>query len=148
MGFRFSLAVLLRVRQSLERQQEILLHEASQRVAAVQREVAAVENALKDLAARNEGELKSGMSAAELHFDLLRRSVLRARGKQLQQDMAAAEKTRAGRQEEFQQARRQREAVETLRHNQLQLYLQQEKRKEQNRLDDLFLLRREFLRRR
>ena len=47
----------------------------------------------------------------------------------------------------FQQARRAREMLERVRDRQLRVYQKQAARREQRRLDDLFLLQREYLRR-
>src|SRR5450631_2285895 len=141
MAFKFSLAALMRFRQGRERQQEILLREAAQQVATLRQEVEAIEQAIVETSAQGARKLQAGVSSAELQFDLLRGSVLLARGKQLEKPLAEAEALRERRREEFQFARQQREAVETLKGNQFQLYIQQEKRQEQRHLDDLFLLR-------
>jgi flagellar biosynthesis chaperone FliJ len=44
----------------------------------------------------------------------------------------------------FQQARQARETLEAVRDRQLRLYKQEASRRDQGRLDDLFLMRREF----
>ncbi len=148
MAFKFSLAALLRFRLSQERQQELLLQEAAQRVAGLRREIDAVKLAIDEIKDSDQGALASGLRAAQLHFDLSRRAVLEGHGKRLEKSLADAKKAYEERRRQFQHARQQREIVEALRRNQFQQYSEQEKRDEQRRLDDLFLLRRGFLRRR
>lgn len=147
MAFRFTLDVLLRVRQSVERQQELLLQEANQRLAGLRRRMEEVDAQLAQLTARKMRQLESGFSAAELQFDLLCRSVVLQQRAALEQEMAQAEAMRDARREIFREARRQREVIDTLRTHQLQAHRQQEMRQEQRRLDDMFLLRQAYLRR-
>jgi len=148
MPFRFPLQTLLRFRQSLERQQELRLQEAHQQVAAIRQQIARVRQSRAELDLEELRELQSGVSAAQLHFHILVRSLLAKRRESLEGELARREESLRERQQEFQAARRQREAVAALRDGQLRAYTQTEARREQRRLDDLFLLRREFLRRR
>ncbi len=147
MAFQFSLAALLRFRKSLEQQQEIRLLEANQKVADLLRAMEQVDRALAGVAAHDAHELKSGVPAAELHFDLLRRGVLRQWQESLEKELAAARVHQMQQRQAFQQAWRQREVVDTLRREQAHTYEQEQARREQRRLDHLFLLRRDFVRR-
>jgi flagellar export protein FliJ len=148
MAFRFSLHALLRFRQSVERQQELLLQEANHQVALARAAIEAVDGRMAEMAAKGARALDCGVSAAELQFEEHCRSVLVEHRHQLERTLAQREDIRARRSQEFHQARRQREVVDTLRWQQLQLYRQQEKRKEQRYLDELFLLRRRSVYRR
>jgi len=147
MAFRFPFEVLLRVRRSLERQQELRLQEANLRVAMLLRQIEDVHSGMENIEARRRPQLESGISAAELQFDVLCRSVLTQRRHALEKQLVEAEARRHSCAENFREARRQREVMETLRRHQLQDYHQQEARQDQRRLDDLFLLRRAYLRR-
>jgi flagellar export protein FliJ len=147
MAFRFSLQALLRFRKSVEHQQELLLQEANHQVARVRHEIESVDGCIAEMAARGTRELTSGVSAAELQFEGLCRSVLLQHRRQLEKALAECEEIRVHRSQAFHQARRQREVVDTLRQNQLQLCRQEEKREEQRYLDELFLLRRNSHRR-
>jgi flagellar export protein FliJ len=146
MAFRFALEVLLRVRQGLERQQELRLQEANLRVAMLLRQIEDVHSEAGNIEARRRPQLESGITAAELQFDVLCRSVLTERQHSLEKQLVGAEAFRRSCSQDFQQARRQREVMDTLRLHQLQDYQQQQARKDQRRLDDLFLLRRAYLR--
>ncbi len=147
MAFRFPLEVLLRVRQGLERQQELRLQEANHRIAALRRQIEDVVGEVDEIIIRRRPQLASGISAAELQFDVLCRSVLTTRRDVLDKQLIDAEAHRSSCNADFQQARRQREVMDTLRLHQLQDYNQQQARRDQRRLDDMFLLRRAYLRR-
>jgi flagellar export protein FliJ len=147
MAFRFPLEVLLRVRQGSERQQELRLQEANLRVAALLRQIEDVHSGMENIEARRRSQLESGISAAELQFDVLCLSILTERQHAVERELVEAGAHRHSCAEGFQQARREREVMDTLRRHQLQDYYQQEARQDQRRLDDLFLLRRAYLRR-
>ncbi len=147
MAFRFPLEVLLRVRQGLERQHELRLQKANQRVARLRQEIEDVHTGMENIAVRRRPQLESGVSVAELQFDQLCHSVLIERQRVLEGQLAEAEAFRHTCSQDFQLARRQREVMDTLRRNQLRDYRQREARQDQRRLDDLFLLRRAYLRR-
>lgn len=148
MAFRFSLAAVLRYRQGLEHQQELRLHEANQRLLAARQRVEEAGRLLAAMAREDAGKLTVGLSSAELQFDLFLRSRAAARRLALEKQLAGCERARAECLQSYHQARQQREGVEALRRQQFELYRQEEARREQRRLDDMFLLRREYLRRR
>jgi flagellar export protein FliJ len=147
MAFRFPLEVVLRVRQGVERQQELRLREANLRVATLRRQIQDVHDESENIAARRRPELESGASAAELQFDVLCQAVLTERRHTLENKLLEAEALRHSCTEDFQHARQQREVVDTLRLHQLHEYQQKEARQDQRRIDDLFLQRRAYLRR-
>jgi flagellar export protein FliJ len=148
MAFHFPLETVLRFRRSQERQQELLLEEANHRVNLVRQAIDELDRYLAELTACLDRQLNSGVTAAEIQFDQLRRSLLHHRRREMEKEMAQRMHERRQCLEALQKARQQREVVDTLRRHQMQLYRQQENRQQQRRLDDLFLLRREFLRRR
>ncbi len=147
MPFRFALSTLLRYRQSVEHQQKLLFQNALRQVALVQLNIDRTQQALAALAVNERSQLTTGLTAAELQFNSLCRAALLLRRDELNREMARKQELRAQRRDAFLEAQRQREIVETLRQRQLQLYRQKENRAEQSRLDEAFLLRREFLRR-
>lgn len=147
MAFRFPLEVLLRLRQGLERQQELRLQEANHRVAMLRQQIEDVHSEMENIEVRRRPQRESGISAAELQFDVLCRSVLAARQLALEKQLVEAEAYRRSRSEAFQHARQQREVMDVLRRHQFEDYQQEEARQDQRRLDDLFLLRRSYLRR-
>jgi len=145
MAFRFTLEVLLRVRQGLERQHELRLQEANHRLFRLRQQIEDMHGEMENIVAQRRPQLESGVSAAELQFDFLCRTVLIERQHALEKQMAEAEAYQHSCRVDFQQARRQREVMDTLRLHQWQDHNQQEARQDQRRLDDLFLLRRSYL---
>jgi len=147
MAFQFSLDAVLRLRQSLERQQESLLREANQQMAALQLRIDDLNAQMSIDAEREARQLASALSAAELQFIRLCRSLLLSQRSGLEKRLAAAQAARDSRMASFRQARQQREVLETVRQTQAQVYRQNEDRQSQRHLDDLLLLRRAYLRR-
>jgi len=148
MPFRFSLQTLLRFRQSVERQWELRLQEANQQVIEVEREIETVQQRKAELARYELRQLSQGVAGAQLHFHTLVRSRLAERREVLQRELARRREARADCLCQLQVAHREREAVDALRESQLRIYRQEASRREQRRLDDLFLLRRDYLSRR
>src|SRR5262249_28692930 len=107
--------------------------------------IEAVDRAIRAISTSEQDGLTTALPAAQLHFDIWRRAVLREFRKSLEKALAEREAFRAGCQKEFQAAHREREAVEVLREDQLEGYLQEEARREQRQADELFLIRREYL---
>jgi len=92
-------------------------------------------------------ELGSGMTAVELQFELLCDAELLRHRRELGQELARLQQLQEQQREIFQQSRRARQTLETMRDQQLRLYQKEAVRREQRTLDDLFLVRREYLRR-
>jgi flagellar export protein FliJ len=139
MAFRFSLDGLLRMRQSLERQQELLLLEANHHVRKLEQQKDDLNAALAASAKQEMEGLASGLSAAELQFELLCRSALMQKRGKLEKDIADARAAREIRVAALRQARQQREVIESLRRRQCELYRRVESRQQQREVDDLFL---------
>jgi flagellar export protein FliJ len=147
MAFQFKLESLLHFRQSLEHQQELRLRAANQQVARVRHLIEQMDARRQQLYTTQAKHLDSGMSAAELQFELLCETQLLHHRQNLEQELVRQQQLREQQRENFQQARRTRETLEAVRDEQLRLYQKNAVRKEQRSLDDMFLLRREFLRR-
>jgi flagellar FliJ protein len=147
MPFHFPLQTVLHYRQSMEHQQELRLRAANQQVARAQHLIEQVDLQTKELRSMEMEELTSGTSAAELQFGLLREAAMLRRRREFEQQLIRVQQLRDQQREIFQQARRAREMLESLRDQQLSLYKKDAARREQRSLDDLFLMRREYLRR-
>lgn len=147
MAFEFSLGAILRFRESVEQQREVQLRQANQQVAELRRQIEQILSAAHALTAKQARELNAGTRAAELHFNLLQHQLLLGQRARLEKEHAKAMDTQSQRRLALQKARQEREVVEALRTRQLQAYREQESRQEQQGIDDLLLLRREFLRR-
>jgi len=147
MPFHFPLQAVLHYRQSMEHQQELRLRAANQQVARAQHLIEQMDLQTKELRSKEMEELSSGTSAAELRFGLLREAAMLRRRREFEQQLTRMQQLRDQQREIFQQARRAREMLESLRDQQLSLYKKDAARREQRSLDDLFLMRREYLRR-
>jgi flagellar export protein FliJ len=147
MAFQFSLQTILHFRKSIEHQQELRLRAASQQVARVQHGIEQMDARKKDLLSAQTNQLSSGMTAAELRFGLECEASLLRQRRELDLQLVRQQQARDQQREIFQQARRARATLESVRDQQLRLYKQEAARREQRNLDDLFLLRRQYLRR-
>jgi flagellar export protein FliJ len=147
MAFQFSLQSILHFRESIEHQQELRLRAANQQVARVQHGIEQMDARRNDLQAAQTSQLSSGTTAAELRFGLECEATLLRQRRELELHLVRQQQARDQQREIFQQARRARATLESVRDQQLRLYRQEAARREQRNLDDLFLLRREYLRR-
>jgi flagellar export protein FliJ len=138
---------VLHFRQSIEHQQQLRLLAANQQVARVQHLVEQMDARRQQLHAMQIKQLSSGMTAAELRFGLLCEAEILRHRRELEQQHVRLQQLREQQREIFHQARRARETLEALRDRQFRLYQKEAARREQRSLDDLFLLRRQYLRR-
>jgi len=147
MAFEFPLQAVLHFRKSLEHQQELRLRAANQRAARVRHMIDHLDGRRQEMHSAQAKELSIGITSAELRFELQCEGELKRHRKELEQQLAALEKLRDQQRGIWQQARQARETLESVRDQQLSLYKKQALRREQRSLDDVFLMRREFLRR-
>ena len=147
MAFHFPLQAVLHFRQSIEHQQELRLRAANQQVSRVQRVIEQMDLRRQEIHSARAKDLSAGVTAAELRFGLLcEGELLRNRG-ELEPQLLRLQQLRQQQRELLQQARRARETLESVRDGQLRDYRREALRREQRSLDDLFLMRREYLRR-
>lgn len=142
MRFRFPLEAVLRLRQSIEHQQEVRLRAANQQVARVRHAMEVLDRALLDNQQLVSRSLSSGTTSAELLFSLQSETSLLGQRQHLEHEHARLAKLRDQQTEILQRARRERDMIESLRNQQLREHKRDAARAEQRRLDDLFLLRR------
>jgi flagellar export protein FliJ len=141
MTFRFPLEALRKLRQSEERQQELRLQDANQRVAALELQITEAEAQIRRAEDAQLRKLESRVTASELQFDLLCRRAAREREFALLKELLTATALRDKHRESFRKARHRREVLDSLRSCQLQAYRREENRQEQRRADETFLLR-------
>jgi flagellar export protein FliJ len=144
MPFHFPLEPLLRYRRSTEHQQELRLQLANQRVTAIERPIAEIGQSLQRMLLTEARQLQSGWSAAEMQFHIFCRSTLLRQRGELENQLAREQMHCRECVAELRRARQLREAVESLRNEQLNIYQQEAARRDQRDFDDLFLLRRNF----
>jgi|SRR5208282_1379900 len=142
MPFRFALAPILRLRQSIERQRTLHLQEANLQVSRAQQKLAQLDRFLSDSLQSDSVALAAGRTAAELQFaSILRENMQRFR-EELQSDVRKLEVLRQKALGEYHQAYREREVLETLRSHQHRLYQQEQSHRQQEELDAGYLLQR------
>lgn len=142
MAFRFALAPLLRLRQSIERQRALALQEANLKVSRAQETLAQVERFLYESAQSDSAALAAGSSAAELQFASVLRENLHRFLQELQSEVRKLELLRQQAAGEYHQAYREREVLETLRGRQRRVYQEEQLRRQQREFDATYLLQR------
>lgn len=142
MPFRFTLAPLLRLRQSIQRQRTLQLQEANLQASRAQEALAKLERYLSDFAQSKSKTLAAGCTAAELQFTSLLRENLQSFRRELQSDVRKFDLLRQKALGEYHQAYRDREVLETLQARQRRDYQQEQSRREQQELDSAYLLQR------
>jgi flagellar export protein FliJ len=147
MPFHFPLQAVLHFRQSIEHQQELRLRAAHQQVARVRHLIEQLNGRRQEMHGVQEGRLQAGMTAAEIQFELLCETELLRHRQQLWQQAVRLEQQCEQQREIFHQARRARQTLEAVRERQIELYQKEAARRQQRNLDNLFLLRRQYLRR-
>ncbi|HEV2398287.1 MAG TPA: flagellar export protein FliJ [Candidatus Sulfotelmatobacter sp.] len=141
MPFHFSLQSVYQLRRSIEHQQELRLRAANQQLTKIRRLIEQNEGCIRESDASSSRELQTGTTSAELRFVATKQRVLLQRGQELQYELGRCQTARDQQQRIFEKARRERETVENLRDWQFQEFSREQSRREQRRLDELFLLR-------
>jgi flagellar FliJ protein len=142
MAFRFPLAPLLRLRQSIQRQRTLQLQDANLKVSRAQEGVTQLERFLVTSARADGNNLKAGRAAAELQFATILRENLQRYRQELQSEVSKLELLRQKALGEYHQAHREREILESMRARQLREYQQDQSRRQQAELDASYLLQR------
>jgi flagellar export protein FliJ len=142
MSFRFALAPLLRLRQSIERQRTLQLQEANLQVSRAQETLAQLERCLSESAQSDSAALIAGRTGAELQFASILRENLHHLRRDLQSNIRKLELIRQQAASAYHQAYREREVLETLRARQHRAYQQEQLRRQQQELDAAYLLQR------
>jgi flagellar FliJ protein len=142
MAFRFALATLLRLRQSVERQRTLQLQEASLQLSCVKSKLAELERSLSNSAESDASALRAGRTGAEIHFSTVVRLNVEQRRSEFQAELGKVELIHQNALAEYQEAYRNREILEILRARQRRAYQQEELRSQQQELDATYLLQR------
>jgi flagellar export protein FliJ len=142
MPFRFPLATVLRVRESLEKREERALQK-------IQLEMARVSHQIEELTARiakshNARELAMAqpIPARDLHTLLWEVQAAAEEKKALHHDLQTLEQQRDQQIKVYRQAHRDRETMTDMSNKQRDIYEQEQARAQQKSLDDIFIARR------
>lgn len=144
MPFRFPLQALLHFRQAMEHQQELRLRAANQQVARVRHAREQLDDRIRQTHHLASQYLATGTTGAELLFLETTEGFLHAQRQELEHELLRCQHLRDQQERIFRQARRERETFESLRNEQFRAYQRDQGRREQRRLDDLFLMRKTY----
>jgi flagellar protein FliJ len=146
MPFRFPLEAVLHFRQSQEHQQELRFRSLNQQVARMRHLIEQIEERIRHSQTRARAEMDKGTTAAEIRFALDGTITLRQLRQDMERERVRLQHLCDQQRKVLQQARRERETYERLREQQLQEYNRSQNRRQQRQFDDMFLLRRSYLR--
>jgi flagellar export protein FliJ len=141
MAFVFTLKTLLRLRELREASELRSLRSLAAEVLAVRAEIEALETAGEEQQRGVCRDSLQGISGADLHMHLRRQTLVRERRELLAQKLKELEKAREAQQDIYMGVRQEREALSTLREQHLAAYEEEQSRREQRQIDDLFLVR-------
>jgi flagellar export protein FliJ len=141
MPFRYPLQSVLRLRHSVERQEEQNLFAAAAAAAKLRAVLEQLES--NHLEQKNEAfqEMSTGSSGAVLQFGAACEAAFEQARKSLLLKLADAEQKRAERLQSYLFARQKRETLEGLRNRQAEAYVLDASRLEQQSTDEAFLTR-------
>lgn len=142
MAFHFRLQPLLRLRQSLEDRERLRLKLILSAINQLRLQCERLDQDVADTAQDLYQHLAAGMAAADVQLVRVRIVSSRRRKELLLQKMAAMTEQRNKQERAFREAQRKRKILERLRELQLDAYHREQARREQQRLDDEFGLRR------
>ncbi|MGH9394423.1 MAG: hypothetical protein ACRD1E_09665 [Terriglobales bacterium] len=139
MSFGPSLSRLLRLRRSLERQEELKLAMASGRMHAARAGLEQAQDAGRRQQQAVRAELSGQLSGAELQSADWQRGVASARERRLAGELEAAQAAQADQRRTLLERTRERKTLDTLQAHSREADLKQELRREQAELDEAFL---------
>lgn len=142
MPFRFSLHALLRCRESFEQRERQRLQILMREIIKTQQQLTAAKQDRARASAQMQRKSQQGITSVELQFEL---ACDRARLRTitaLTEKVAKLENLRCRQLELFRKARQQRQILENLRERQLAAYRLVQARREQQQMDDRFVITR------
>ena len=137
--FRYPLQPLLRLRESLERQEENRLFAIAADVARLRTQLEQLDEAGLQGRRTDLHDWEAGSAGALLWFAAMRTTATAEMRKNIEAELAAAEQRRLLQLAAFQAARQKREILEGLRERQQSAYDLASAHREQQALDDVFL---------
>lgn len=141
MAFHFSLDAVLRLRRGQERIERVKLEAILSERAKIRARLEDVTQCHFELRRQFQQELAGVLVGSELHFEAMREAKLASLRAALQARLAELDQQRWAQTQIFLKARQAREILENLRLRKLHLYRIKQGRREQQDLDDLFLMR-------
>jgi flagellar export protein FliJ len=141
MAFRFSLATVLRYRDSMEKREELALKRVLMEIARTRLEIEHLTRQIARAQAAVEKTLEQPVSAAHLQSMVSEIDALFDRKKSLSESLAALERRRQLQMQAYQAAHRDRKMLSEMANRQRDAYEQERARREQKFVDDIFAAR-------
>jgi flagellar export protein FliJ len=146
MAFHFPLEAILRLRRGQERLERLKLEAIASEQAQAKLQLANMTEQFFESRRRFQQQLAQEKFGAELRFEDARAERVAAARRALETHIAKLEEQRLKQVEVYKKAHQSREVLENLRARKFDLYRQALSRREQQELDDLFLMRLDRLR--
>jgi flagellar export protein FliJ len=146
MAFHFPLEAILRLRRGQERVERLKLEAIASEQSQARNRFENMTQQFFESRRRFQQQLGDEMFGAELQFEDARSDRVAAARRALEMRVAQLEQQRLNQVETYKRARQSREVLENLRGRKFALYLQMLSRREQQELDDLFLMRKDRFR--
>jgi flagellar export protein FliJ len=141
MAFRFTLASVLAVRESLERREELALMKIQLEMARVRHEIEKVDAELAEAQRIREESMRQPIPAAQLQSMLYAAEAATDRKKKLLAALMELERRRGEQMRTYQTVRRARQVLTDLRAQHLEAWELEQARAQQKMLDDIFVSR-------
>ncbi len=145
MAFQFSLAAVLRVRESIEEREECALQSIQLDVARARHQIEELSTAIGSAQFAREKALQETISGGHLQALLWEEHAAEQRLRSMLGQLQMLEQTRDKQMQVYQAAHREREMLTDIRKGQKDIYEREWLREEQKRLDDIFMARRHRL---
>jgi len=142
MGFRFSLATVLRLRENLEHTESLVLERHYAELARVQGMLWEAELNIGNARRIKNEELAQGMTGIQLQLAIEEESRLQQHRDTLLQKLQEAQKLLREQMATYRKARQKRDVLEELRKRNFNSYRREQEKREQRERDEAFLLRR------
>jgi len=142
MAFRFSLATVLRVRESIEKREERALQRIQLEMARVSRQIEELNAGIARVHAARERALQQPIPAGHLHSMLWETQAAVEGKKFLFSRLQALEQERLQQMKVYQAAHRDHETMINMQREQRSVYELEQARAQQKYLDDIFMARR------
>ena len=142
MAFHFSLTALLRLRESVEKAELLRLQTIAAQAVQLRLEIESIDSEIKTRRQELLDQTAGGISGAELHLAALSEAARQQRRAQILNKLNEVEQLRKKQQLRYTHAHQQREILSNLRERQLSVYVREQARREQQQIDELFLIRR------
>lgn len=145
MAFHFQFETILRLRRGVERMERLKLEAIASEQGQARSQLEIMTAQFFESRRRFQQQMGAEKFAAELQFENTRSESVAAARRALALRISELEKPRLKQVEAYTQARQGREMFENLRTRKFEAYRQMLSRREQQELDDLFLMRRNML---